>query len=271
LTHTTNPALVIGIAVFIAGFSLVHLARTWRQLRSKVNLSEEVTYSTIQRNHALGDRVRLRRTLPHRTSRLSASILGQSARSDSHQLPLLGVSGIRLADTHIYLALLVIGVVLVHSAWDTYRMKAFLKIMNVSSGDLKGAWRRVRSFLGFSKQISFEPTPKYDLFQKAFHWTLIALGAFLLVSGLIEWEAVQIHGVPVFVLLDRVNNAFMDGFLRTGHLVAAMLFAGLVALHVYFAVLPQNRTLLRAITLGSSDSHQSSSVEPESTEGEPGR
>jgi len=31
-----------------------------------------------------------------------------------------------------------------------------------------------------------------------------------------------------------------------------MLFAGLVALHVYFSILPQNRPLLRAIGLGSS-------------------
>jgi hypothetical protein len=51
-------------------------------------------------------------------------------------------------------------------------------------------------------------------------------------------------------LLDRINNTFMDGFLRTGHLVAAMLFAGLVALHIYFAVLPQNRPFLRAISFG---------------------
>jgi hypothetical protein len=54
------------------------------------------------------------------------------------------------------------------------------------------------------------------------------------------------------VLLDRINHTLMDGFIRTGHLVAAMLFAGLVALHVYFSILPQNRPFLRAIGLGSS-------------------
>jgi len=155
---------------------------------------------------------------------------------------------------HIYLALAVVFVVLVHSLWDVYRVNQSEKIMKLSRADFGYAWSRVQSFLALSIDgVSPQPTTKkYDFFHKAFHLTLIALGAFLLVSGLAEWEAVQIQGVPVFVFLDRINNAFMDGFLRTGHLVAAMLFAGMVALHVYFAVLPQNRPFLRAVILGSS-------------------
>jgi cytochrome b subunit of formate dehydrogenase len=254
LTHTTNPTLVIGVAVFIAGFSLVHLARGWRQLRSKVNLSEEVTYSTVQRV--------MHWTIGSGCAALFLTglpvYLAQFLVNPPVPTPLnFFYWGYRVAlwrTAHIYLALIVVAVVLVHSAWDTYRVKASPKIMSVSRGDLNEAWRRAQSFLGFSRQVSSQPTTKYDFFHKAFHWTLIALGAFLLVSGLAEWEAVQIHGVPVFVLLDRINNTFMDGFLRTGHLVAAMLFAGLAVLHVYFAILPQNRPFLRAISLGSSSS-----------------
>jgi hypothetical protein len=65
------------------------------------------------------------------------------------------------------------------------------------------------------------------------------------------WEALTWGGVPLYVLLDRWNNTFMDGFMRTGHLVAAMLFAGIALLHTYFALLPQNRPLLRSMTLGA--------------------
>ena len=130
-------------------------------------------------------------------------------------------------------------------------VKASGKIVKVSGADLREAWDRARGFLGFAEKEP-QPLPKYDFFHKAFHWTLIALGAFLLISGLVEWDALKVQGIPVFVWLDRINHTFMDGFIRTGHLVAAMLFAGLVALHVYFSVLPQNRPFLRAISLGSS-------------------
>jgi cytochrome b subunit of formate dehydrogenase len=139
------------------------------------------------------------------------------------------------------------------------------KILKLSKADLGEAWRRARSFVGLSKEGPPQLTEKYDFFHKAFHWTLIALGAFLLISGLTEWEAVQIDGVPVFVLLDRINKSFMDGFLRTGHLVAAMLLAGMVALHIYFAILPQNRPFLKAVSLGSSRSNPLSSPEQEPT------
>jgi Ni,Fe-hydrogenase I cytochrome b subunit len=268
LTHTTNPTLIIGIAVFIAGFSLIHIARRWRHLRTKVNLSEEVTFSNVQRvmHWTIG---------PGCAALFLTGLpvyLAQFLVSPPVPTPLnffyWGYQVVLWRTVHVYLALLVVAVVLVHSAWDTYRTKAHAKIMNLSRGDFREAWSRVQDFLGLSRQVSSQPTAKYDFFHKAFHWTLIALGAFLLFSGLTEWEAVQIGGVPLFVLLDRVNNTFMDGFLRTGHLVAGMLFAGMVALHVYFAILPQNRPFLRAITLGSSRSHPATRQGAESTEGQ---
>jgi cytochrome b subunit of formate dehydrogenase len=271
LTHTTNPALVIGIAVFIAGFSLVHLARRWRQLRGRVDLSEDVTFSKMQRamHWTIG---------PGCAALLLTGLpvyLAQFSVNPPVPTPLnffyWGYQVALWRTAHIYLALAVVAAVLIHSGWDAFRVKSSAKIARVSRGDFREAWRRGLDFLGFSKQPSPRPTPKYDFFHKAFHWTLIALGAFLLVSGLVEWEAIRVNGVPVFVLLDRFNNTLMDGFLRTGHLVAAMLFAGLVALHVYFAVLPQNRPLLRAMSLGSSRSHPPPSLRPESSARHPRR
>ncbi len=256
MTHTTDPTLVIGIAVVVASFAPVHLALRWRSLRTKLDISDEVSFTKVQRfmhwTIGLGCVALLLTGLP--------VYLSQFLVTPPVPTPVRffywGVQVLLWRSTHIYIALSIVLLVLLHAFWDTYLVKTHSKIMNVSRADLGEARRRARDFLGPSRVQSSQPRRKYDFFQKAFHWTLIALGAFLLVSGLLEWEAVRINGVPLFVLLDRVNNTFMDGFMRTGHLVAAMLFAGLFALHVYFAVLPQNRPLLRAISRGRSKSPQ---------------
>lgn len=252
MTHMTDPAVILGIAVVIAGFSLVHVALRWRTLRAKLNLSDEVSFTRVQRfmhwSIGLGCAALLVTGLP--------VYLAQFLVTPAVPTPIYfyywGVEVIVWRTFHIYLALLVVLLVVLHALWDVFRVRASSRIMRVSGGDLGEARMRAREFVGRSGPESSQPRAKYDFFQKAFHWSLIALGAFLLVSGLLEWEALRINGVPLFVLLDRVNNAFMDGFMRTGHLVAAMLFSGLFALHVYFSLLPQNRPFLRAIGLGSS-------------------
>jgi cytochrome b subunit of formate dehydrogenase len=252
--------------LFIASFSLVHLALRWRLMRTKVNLSEEVTFTRVQRimhwTIGSGCAALFLTGLPV----YLAQFLVTPPLPTPLQFFYWGVQVAAWRTVHIYLALLVVLVVLVHSLWDVYGVKSSDKILRLSRADFGEAWGRVRSFLGSSREGPSQPTTKYDFYHKAYHWTLMALGAFLLISGLAEWEAVQIQGVPVFVLLDRINNTFMDGFLRTGHLVAAMLFAGMVALHVYFAILPQNRPFLRAMSLGSSRSRRTQGLEPESIE-----
>jgi cytochrome b subunit of formate dehydrogenase len=252
LTHTTNPTLILGIAALVASFALVHLARRWRSMRARVALPEEVSFTRVQRvMHwaiGLGCAALFVTGLP--------VYLAQFLVSPPVPTPLQffywGVQVALWRTSHIYLALLIVLLVAVHSVWDTYRVKAREQITRLSRAELGEAWRRARSFLGSSTKGVAHPATKYDFFHKAFHWTLIALGAFLLISGLLEWEAITILGVPAFVWLDRINSTFMDGFIRTGHLVAAMLFASLLALHTYFAVLPQNRPFLRAMSFGSS-------------------
>ena len=251
MTHTTDPTLVLGVAVFIASFSLVHLASRWRLMRTRVKLDEPVSFTRMQRamhwTIGLGSAALIVSGLPI----YLAQFLANPPVPTPLQFLYWGFQVFLWRTFHIYLALLVVILVAVHSIWDTFRTKGLEGMIRVSGEDLREAWNRVRSFLGPSERDP-QPATKYDFFHKAFHWTLIAMGAFLLVSGLIEWEALKIQGVPVFVLLDRYNNAFMDGFIRTGHLVAAMLFAGLVAVHIYFSVLPQNRPFLRAMSLGRS-------------------
>lgn len=223
-------------------------------MRAKVNLSTAISFTRVQRfMHwaiGIGCAALLLTGLPV----YLAQFLVNPPVPTPLQFFYWGFQVVAWRTVHIYMALLVVAIVFVHSLWDAFRVKASGKIIRVTRADFSEAWGRVRNFLGFSREGFSQPTAQYDFFHKAFHWTLIGLGAFLLFSGLTEWEAVRIGGVPLFVLLDRINNSFMDGFLRTGHLVAAMLFAGMVALHVYFAILPQNRPFLRAIALGISRS-----------------
>ena len=248
MTHTTDPTVILGIVAVIASFSLLHLARRYRLTRSKLIPSQDISFMAFQRA--------MHWTIGGCSAALFVSglpiYLSQFMVNPPVQTPLLfyywGFQVLVWRTFHIYLALVVVLLVVVHALWDVYRLKAFGR-MKVSKIEAVEAWSRVRNFLGLSKPYR-QPTARYDMFQKAFHWTLLGLGAFLLISGLLMWPALTWQGVPLFIWLDRFNHTLMDGFMRTGHLVASMVFAGLLVLHVYFALLPQNRPFLRSMIFG---------------------
>jgi cytochrome b subunit of formate dehydrogenase len=253
VTHTTNSTLVLGIVVVISSLALVHIARRYPALVRMGSAAREVTpFTRIQKTMhwviGAGSAILFFTGLP--------VYLAQFLVIPSVPTPLnfyyWGFQVLVWRTFHIYLALAITVVVVAHALWDTFRMGAFGR-MAIGRADLKEAGEKARSFfflfIGLPDDKRPVETSRYDPFQKVFHWSLLVLGAFLLVSGLLMWEALKWNSVPLFVVLDRWNGAFMDGFMRTGHLVAAMLFAGLVVLHTYFALLPQNRPLLRSITI----------------------
>ena len=251
MTHTTNPTLILGIAALFGAGAIIHLARRYRLMRTTFTPSEEISFDRPQRflHWAIGLGVAglIITGLP--------VYLSQFLVSPPVPPPLqFFYWGLQVATwriIHIDLALLVVGSVSVHALWDAYHLRTMRKI-RVTSRDLREAVVRSKNFFGLTRDY-LPPGSKYDFFQKMFHWSLIFLGAFLLVSGLLTWEAITWQGVPLFVWLDRINHQFMDSFIRTGHLVAAMLASGLVLLHVYFAILPQNRKILKAISTGERD------------------
>jgi cytochrome b subunit of formate dehydrogenase len=49
MTHETNPALVLGILVVIAGLLFVHLARRYPLMRTRVVHTEDITFTALQR------------------------------------------------------------------------------------------------------------------------------------------------------------------------------------------------------------------------------
>jgi hypothetical protein len=185
LTHTTNPTIIVGIAFVVASFSLVHLARRWRLMRAKGIVSDEVSFTRAQRilhwTIGLGCAALLFTGLP--------VYLAQFLVNPPVPTPLsFFYWDVRVAvwrTYHIYLALMVVSLVLVHALWDVYRIRGSEKIMRLTKADFTGAWTKSRNFLGLSKEEPSQPMTKYDFFHKAFHWALIALGAFLLISGLV--------------------------------------------------------------------------------------
>lgn len=256
MTHTTNPTLILGIvAVFGIGV-IIHFARRYSLMRTKFAPSEEISFGRLQRlihwGIGLGVAGLIITGLP--------VYLSQFLVNPPVPTPLrFFYWGLQVASwraIHIGLALLVVGLVSSHAVWDVYHMKATTK-MRIGGKDLREAIVRSRNFLGLSRDY-LPPGSKYDFFQKMFHWSLIILGAFLLLSGLLTWEAITWQGIPLFIWLDRINHPFMDSFIRTGHLVATMLVFGLVVLHSYFALLPQNKGILKTMTTGRSvmPSHQ---------------
>src|ERR1700731_417935 len=124
LTHTTDPTLVLGIAALVASFGLVHFARRWRSIRARVNLSEGASFSRVQKvmhwSIGLGCAVLFVTGLP--------IYLSQFLVSPPVPTPLnffyWGVQVASWRTFHIYLALFVVLLVLAHSVWDTYGVKA---------------------------------------------------------------------------------------------------------------------------------------------------
>lgn len=259
MTHQTSPGLVLGVAVVVSSLAIVHLARRYPSVREGPARGAPQPFTPAQKAMhwalAAGSAILLFTGLP--------VYLAQFLSVPSVPTPLYFYYwGLQVAvwrTFHIYLALAVTALVVAHGLWDTLRAKGLRRI-GVGRADLREAGAKARAFFGSSRRRGGPaPASRYDPFQKAFHWSLLALGAFLLVSGLLMWEAVKWDGVPVFIVLDRWNAAFMDGFMRTGHLVAAMLFGGLAVVHTYFAVLPQNRPLLRSIVPGEGEVRESGS------------
>lgn len=248
VTHTANPTLMLGIAAVFGVGAVIHLARRSRLMHTTFVPSEEISFDRLQRflHWAIGLGVAglVITGLPVYLSQF----LVNPPTPNRFQFVYWGMLVLSWRSFHIDLALLVVGLVAVHATWDAYNLKTIAKIQ-VTRKDVREAIVRGRNFFGLTREY-LPPGSKYDFFQKMFHWTLIILGAFLLLSGLLTWEAITWQGIPLFVWLDRINHPFMDSFIRTGHLVAAMLVFGLVVLHTYFALLPQNKSILNAIVTG---------------------
>ncbi|MDG7001002.1 MAG: cytochrome b/b6 domain-containing protein, partial [Nitrososphaerota archaeon] len=110
----------------------------------------------------------------------------------------------------------------------------------IGAKDIKDAGVRAKNFFGLSRKYS--KPGKYDIFMKTLHWGMALSLVILGITGLFFMNP--------YGLLFTISPA-VDSLFRVLHDIFAFLFIGLVIGHIYFAVLPVNWPVLRAIFTGN--------------------
>jgi len=161
-------------------------------------------------------------------------------------LQAFGVSGTLAEQTtasiawHTDMLWLLLGLIVIHVIWDLAVTRSGRTVLPGRS-DFKDTMTRLKGFLGFGPSV--QPRHgKYDAFMKLFHWGLVLCLVVLGISGIYLWNP--------YALLPTMSPNF-EFTLRIFHDVFAFLLIGLIAGHVYFAVLPINWPVLRSIFTGN--------------------
>jgi len=151
----------------------------------------------------------------------------------------LGMSGVASqVYWHVTLAWVLLILIVVHVVWDMVVACGWRNIMPTRT-DLMDARIRARNFLGLIH--TYPRSPKYDLFMKAFHWSLTGSLIILGVTGLYFWNPYSLFPELSY------NTEFT---FRVLHDVFAFLLLGLIIGHVYFSLLPVNWPILKAMVMG---------------------
>lgn len=141
---------------------------------------------------------------------------------------------------HTDMLWLLLGLIVIHVVWDVVVTRSWKHIFPTKA-DFGDTITRVKGFFGFGP--SEQPRHgKYDAFMKIFHWGLALCLVVLGITGIYLWNP--------FGLLPAIAPGLESTF-RLLHDVFAFLLIGLVAGHIYFAVLPVNWPVLRMMILGS--------------------
>ncbi len=141
---------------------------------------------------------------------------------------------------HTDMLWLLFGLIVIHVIWDLAVARSGKTILPYGS-DVKDTATRLIGFLGFGPSV--QPRHgKYDAFMKLFHWGLVLCLVVLGITGLYLWNP--------YGWMPTTTPSF-ENALRTWHDVFAFLLVGLVAGHIYFAVLPINWPVLRSIMTGT--------------------
>jgi cytochrome b subunit of formate dehydrogenase len=151
----------------------------------------------------------------------------------------LGIEGTRaIIFWHVNLAWALLGLLIIHVIWDVGVKRGWWD-MWIGLKDLSDGWLRTKHFLGLVRE--YKPVPKYDIFMKTFHWGLTVSLIVLGVTGLYFWNP--------YGLIPHIPYELELTF-RVLHDLFAALMIGMVIGHVYFAVLPVNWPILKAMVTG---------------------
>jgi len=140
---------------------------------------------------------------------------------------------------HLDLVWALLGLIIIHVVWDTVVARGF---WNISPGvkDIRDAAKRAKNFVGASNE--YPRMAKYDPFMKIFHWGLTLSLVVLGVTGLYFWNP--------FNLMPNLGYQ-TESLFRVLHDIFAFLLVGLIIGHIYFAVIPENWPILRAMVTGT--------------------
>jgi Rieske Fe-S protein/cytochrome b subunit of formate dehydrogenase len=142
---------------------------------------------------------------------------------------------------HEYFSFALILLLAIHTFHELYSRRS-LRLIVFTARDARLMMERVGRFARGS--LEQQRTGKYDPFKKIYHASLGLATGVLAVTGVYLWDPFRL--LPVQGLPAYVATSFL-----VAHIYASVLVLGLVAGHIYFSTLPQNRPLFRAITRGT--------------------
>jgi formate dehydrogenase subunit gamma len=132
-----------------------------------------------------------------------------------------------------------LGLIVIHLIWDDFVARGFSNIW-VSGKDIRDAMTRAANFLGVS--LRYPRDAKYDIFMKTYHWGLTISLVILGITGL--------YFMNPYGLIPPLTYG-IEYLFRILHDMFAFLLVGLIIGHVYFAVLPVNWQILKAMITGT--------------------
>ncbi len=100
---------------------------------------------------------------------------------------------------------------------------------------------------GADMKMSSAPEQKYDVHQKLYHWSVGTIVLALLITGGIMMAKID---TPLWKRDPSILSDWNWGIVYSIHGGASMLLIFFFILHIYFAFLPEHRTLLQSMIFG---------------------
>ncbi|MEM1947041.1 MAG: cytochrome b/b6 domain-containing protein [Candidatus Caldarchaeum sp.] len=235
-----SPEIFTAIVLaFVAGYVVHWFRRAFRQPRPKpTTVSTELVHEKVYAFDPI-------QRLFHWLSFVALGIMTLTGLAiyfpnvfDSFLTP-FGIDGMQAKIFwHVNLAWALLGLLIIHVVWDVGVKKGWWNIW-IGLKDLSDGWMRTKHFLGLVKE--YKPIPKYDVFMKTFHWGLTLSLIVLGFTGVYFWNP--------YGLIPQIPYE-IEYLFRVLHDLFAAVMIGLVIGHVYFAVLPVNWPILKAMFTG---------------------
>ena len=112
---------------------------------------------------------------------------------------------------------------------------------------------------GADLKMASSPEQKYDLNQKLYHWSVGSIIISLLVTGGLMLSKID---TPFWQRDPSILTDWNWGVIYSVHGGASLLLIFFFILHIYFAVLPEHRVLLRSMVFGKSIKRQPINQDP---------